>query len=230
MNVTDPRLVAVYYWKTTASGLTLTLSLLLVSCSSSTPARIMPPQIDAVAAGKAAIAQYDTNKNGLIEGSELDSVVSIKSRIDQIDTNGDKHISAEEITSRIYTWREGGLGIIGDSVRVMLDGEPLKGAIVKFLPEKFLSTEIKPAQGTTDEKGIAMMTIDDPDLKARRIGGVQCGFYRVEISKDVVPPIPSRYNTNSILGEEVAPSAQRTRGIVTYKLETEARNKENISK
>lgn len=190
----------------------------------------MPPEINAVAAGKAAIAEYDANGNGLIEDIELNKAGSIKSAFNQIDKNGDKHISAEEITDRIYQWRETGLGLMGCTVCVNLDGKPLEGATVVFVPEKFLGPNVKPATGITNSQGLATLTVDDPDLKARRIGGVQCGLYRVQITTDGGKPISSKYNTDSTLGEEVAPDAHWVRTVLKFKLETEAVKKETTQK
>jgi hypothetical protein len=188
-------------------ALTAAASLILNGGCSSKPARIMPPTIDAVAAGKAAITEYDANGNGQIDGSELDKAASIKATLSKVDKNSDKGVSAEEITDRINAWKESKVGIMGCNVRVNLDGKPLENATITLLPEKFLGPAVKPATGKTGPQGSAMLTVDDPDLKAKRISGVQCGLYRVEITADGGKPIPAKYNTETTLGEEVAQDA-----------------------
>src|SRR5688572_27289210 len=118
---------------------------LMLGCTSR-PSRIMPPTIDAAQAGKDAVAEYDKNGNGQIDGAELDSVPGVKAALDKVDKNSDKQVSAEEITDRINAWKESKIGIMSLSCRVNVDGKPLEGADIVFVPEKFLGPAVKPAK------------------------------------------------------------------------------------
>jgi hypothetical protein len=169
------------------------------------PSRVSPPAIDSHGSAQIAIEEFDANHDGKIDGSELEKVPSIKVALARIDQNGDKAVSAEELAARIEGWKQSQLGILGFAVRVTLDGKPLNDATVTFTPEKFLGSHLKPAQGTTDSQGYTRPTIDDPVLRSRHFAGAPYGFYRVEISGS--KPIPTRYNTQTTLGAEIAPDA-----------------------
>ena len=88
-----------------------------------------------------------------------------------------------------------------------LDGQPLSGALITFEPEKFLGDEIKTAFATTNQFGTAAPSIpieQRPDPKLP--GGANFGLYKVRISKIVngKETIPARYNTETVLGQEVS--------------------------
>ena len=90
--------------------------------------------------------------------------------------------------------------------RVMIH-QPLGGAQVTFEPESFLGDEIKPAIGTTNSVGDAAPSIRPEDRSDPKLpGGVHLGLYKVRISKadNGKETIPSKYNTETILGQEVA--------------------------
>jgi hypothetical protein len=168
----------------------------------------MPPKIDPAQAGTDAIKAYDTNGNGTIDGAELDKASALKAALDSIDKNGDKSVSAEEITQRIQAWQESRVGIMSVVAKVTLDGQPLVDADVKLEPESFLGAAVKPAQGKSAEGGMVMLTVDDPDLAAKRITGVAPGFYRVIIAGGKSKAAPAKYgDANSPLGLEVAQDA-----------------------
>lgn len=104
---------------------------------------------------------------------------------------------------------------------VMLDSEPLVGAIVYFIPE---DEEKSPSMGTTDEQGrYTLFQSDEP--------GAVVGNHRVRIStyKDanpyaepptqVVPErVPAKYNINSTLTAEVRDGASP----IDFDLESDA--------
>jgi len=99
--------------------------------------------------------------------------------------------------------------------RVLLDGQPLEGATVTFVPEKFLGPGIKPASGVSDAEGHVRLRTEGQDLP-----GVQCGIFRVVVSKKDSADqetIPGRYNTHTELGEEVGVSKRAGRGTFTLK-------------
>jgi hypothetical protein len=186
-----------------------------VGCSGK-PARLLPPPIDALAAGTMAIEMYDTDKDGKISGAELDKCPALKAAMTQIDTTGDKTITAAKITARIKAWQNSKLGRNALSCNVLHNGKPLADADVNFVPEKFLGESMKTASGKTDQNGMAMMSVptsgerDDPP-------GVPPGLYRVEITK-AGENIPAKYNTDTTLGQEQALDAVGVREGVKFDL------------
>ena len=103
------------------------------------------------------------------------------------------------------------------SLRCMVthNGEPLEGADVKFVPEKFLGPNMKTATGVTDQNGVAMLTIP---LDGNSPPGVPPGFYRVEITK-AGEKIPAKYNKETIFGQEVAIDAEGVRNGIKFDLD-----------
>lgn len=177
------------------------LATLAVAACSKTPSRVYPPGINPNA-GDDAIAQYDADGDGKIAGEELDKAPGIKAAMGNIDTNGDGAVTAEEIYARIKAWKESKLGRSSQAITVRHNGQPLDGATVKMIPEKFLGDEVQPASGETDEWGVAMMNIPE-EADPEGIGGVQVGLYRIEITKPG-EDIPPKYNTETELGVEIA--------------------------
>ncbi len=163
-------------------------------------------------ASEAAIAKYDNDGDGAIGGNELDLCPALKSSLKRADQDGDGKISAAEIDERIAVWKKSGLALTRLAVTVKQNGQPVTDAEVTFVPEDFLGTGIKQAQGTTDADGVAHMRIsDDPDE-----AGVHLGYYRVEVSK-IQPSgkesLPARNNAKTEHGVEVAPDDPSLSGI-----------------
>jgi hypothetical protein len=182
---------------------------------SSRPAAVRPPAINASQAGGQAIETYDKNSDGVISGDELDRAPALKEALSRLDTNGDKGVSADEVAARVNAWKATEIGMTSFRCHVTLNGEALTGATVTFEPEPFLGSEIKAAVGVTNPFGDAAPTIPKeqrPDPKLP--GGVHLGLYKVRISKMVngKETIPSRYNADTTLGQEVSdddPAVQR---------------------
>jgi hypothetical protein len=166
------------------------------------------PSYDAKEVGRRAIAQLDTNGDGVIQGAELDKCPGVKAALERVDPKGKGRITAEMITARVEAWDQSRLGRMRLYCAVTHNGKPLAGALVKFVPEKFLGHDDPGwlATGETDKNGRAMVTIpvsgqrEDPP-------GVPPGFYRVEITKPG-EKIPAKYNTETTLGQEVARDAK----------------------
>jgi hypothetical protein len=181
--------------------------LLVAGCSTAQP-RLDPPQIDPAAAAAAAITEYDANHNGTIEGEELDKVPAFKSSLSLIDTNGDKMISAEEIAARLQAWKESRLALATCMCSVTMDGRPLVGAEVTFVPEAFLGPNVKTGKSVTktSEMGMAIVTVDGVERNGVKLSGVSPGFYKVQVSKQDGGKelIPERYNAHTELGQEIA--------------------------
>jgi hypothetical protein len=196
-------------------GCALALGLVVASGCSRGPARIVPPPIDASAAGAKAIEMYDANKDGKLSGAELDKCPALKAAMAQIDKVGDGTITAAKITARIQMWQGSKLARMPFPCKVLHNARPQAGADVKFVPEKFLGDNVKTAEGKTDANGMVSMSV--PAGEQSGPPGVAPGFYRVEITK-AGENIPAKYNTNTILGQEVASDAKGVRDGITYDL------------
>jgi hypothetical protein len=170
-----------------------------VGCSQGLP-RMYPPPINASSAGAKAIEMYDTDKNGVLGGTELAKCPALRAAAARIDPTGEG-ITAAKITARIKQWQSKDIARMRLDCTVLCNGKPLADAEVKFVPETFLGDDIKAASGKTNKSGRAMLSVATADRADLR--GVAFGLYRVEITKAGVN-IPAKYNTETTLGQEVA--------------------------
>ncbi len=185
----------------------LGVMILLGGCFGRGPSRVHPPSIDASGAGRLAMEQYDTNKDGVVKGEELEKAPSLKAALKQLDKNSDGGVDASEISARIRQWQDTKVGKMAVSCIVTFKKQPLSGAKITFEPEKFLGSNLKPCVGTTDASGAATLTCEDT---SDGLPGCPPGFYLVRISKQEGGKelIPAKYNTQTILGKEVALDAE----------------------
>ena len=173
------------------------------------PTRAEVPALDPSSIASGAMAAYDTNGDGSIAGDELEKAASVTDHpqlhVKVIDKNTDGQISKDEIQSRVQTWIDHKTGFLTFSCFVKMDGQPLEGATVKYVPEPFMGGVVDQAQGVTDANGGAVMAIAQDKLPANLKGahGMRTGFYKVEITHPATS-IPAKYNTETILGHEVA--------------------------
>jgi hypothetical protein len=161
-------------------------------------------------AAKQVMAEYDTNHDGYLDAKELERCPSLKHSLESMDKNGDKRLSADEIAGRIQVYTDSQVGLKATTCHVRLDGKPLQGATVTYVPEKFMGSSIRPASGVSDQNGGVALTVE-----GEKLPGVQPGFYRVQVSKKNASgqeTIPARYNQDSILGIEVYPRKTRKLG------------------
>ncbi len=198
------------------------LAVAIAGCWNRGPARVLPPSIDATAAGEEAIKMYDTNHDGKISGAELDKCPAVKSAIARIDLSGKGEVTAEMITARIRKWQESLLGKMSLGCRITRNGSPLRGATVTFVPEKFLGPNVKPATGKTDANGMAMLTVAPTNTAPgapREHPGVAPGFYRIVVTAPG-GNIPAKYSTEegAVLGQEVAQDAREIQAGLRYDL------------
>ena len=161
-----------------------------------------PPRFDAHAIGRAAMVEFDKNRDGKIAGSELDGCPGLKAAVDQIDRSGLGEITAEKIAARIGNWEDSHIGAIAISFSITHNGSPMANADIRLVPEKFLGDSANIATGKTDTKGVARINREPPYVEKLQ-PGVALGFYRIEITKSG-EDIPAKYNANTILGLEVA--------------------------
>ena len=184
----------------------LSLGLLstLVGCSSK-PSRVQAPDLDPRGVAKRAIQRYDQDGDAKLTGEELSP--ALKALLETADQDGDGALSQAEIVDRLKAHVESRIGLHDVGGTVLLDGRPLPDAVVRFLPDPVLEGIVEPASGRTDMGGFVELEIEGNDLP-----GVQPGFYRVEVSRTDANNreiVPSRYNVDSELGQEVGADALR---------------------
>jgi hypothetical protein len=177
---------------------------LTFGCGSGSPPRVVADKPDPQA-GQRAIEMYG-NKDGFLDAKGLEKVPGLKAAIRQVDLDKNGKISASEISARIESWSTSKVGRQGLTCAVTHNGQPLVGADVKFVPEKFLGDGMRTYEGTTDNNGAAHLCLAGTPER-----GVSPGFYRVEITK-AGEPIPAKYNAETQLGQEVARDAAGIEG------------------
>jgi hypothetical protein len=168
---------------------------------------LKPPAFSPEAIAQAVMTQYDTNHDGYLDAKELERCPSLKSSLPALDQSGDKRLSADEIAEHIRMYVNSEVALKEVGCRVLLDGRPLEGATVTYVPEKFMGSSIRPACGTSDGRGMVTLV-----TQGEKLPGVQPGFYRVEISKKNAGGqelLAARYNQDTILGIEISPHQRR---------------------
>jgi hypothetical protein len=198
------------------------------------------PEVDPVAAGYAALEQYDADDDGKISGPELDKAASLKSNLANIDLDNDRAVTADEIADRIRYWQKTKILRTRTPIHctVYHNKQFLADAEVKLVPEKFLGDKMKIAKGKTNANGMAILVMED--AKPDDPPGVGPGFYRVEITKKVdeitakrnrqaatrnhqdtnaEEEIPAKYNTNTTLGLDTTMDNPQIRKGVRFDLD-----------
>jgi hypothetical protein len=177
-----------------------------VGCSGS-PQRIEGPAFDPVGSAAKAMEIYDKDGDGLIAEEELEAAVSLKAAIKNLDKDKDGKISSEEISNRISSWQSQRIGLMLFQCSVTMDGSPLSGVKIKFEPEEILGDIIRGAEATTNMVGTAIpfIPLDQQDGQNQPTG-MDPGLYKVRFSLivDGKETIPARYNTETIIGQEVS--------------------------
>ena len=163
----------------------------------------MAYQVDPVAASKAAVEKYDKNGDWVLDPTELKACPALLRSLGAYDESKDKKLSADEIGAQIGEMFGQNAGMTPLSCTVLLDGSPLSGATVRFIPESFLGPQIKEAKGVTNSAGAADLGIAAEELpkELRRHSLMRVGIYRVEVTHET-KKIPARYNTETELGFE----------------------------
>jgi len=159
--------------------------------------------VDPVKASAAAMQQYDKNSDAFLDETELRACPALLRELRAYDESKDGKLSAAEIGAQINEMYGRGGGMTSLDCTVNLDGSPLAGATVKFIPESFLGPEIHAAQGVTNGSGIASLSLPPEELpkQLRRQSMMRVGIYRVEVTHPT-KKIPEKYNTNTELGFE----------------------------
>jgi hypothetical protein len=157
-----------------------------VGCGPARPARIPAPPLDPKAVADALVAAGGPEK-----------IAAIAAGRTSLDADGDGQVSRDELVAWLEEVRDSKVAITSVAVQVTQRGKPLVGAAVKLVPEACMGGRIKEAGGTTDESGLAPVTIPGSEYP-----GVNCGLYRVEITGIGVDgkALPAAYNVESSLG------------------------------
>jgi hypothetical protein len=183
--------------------LSAALALAIAGCSGR-PSRVEAPDLKPKGVAEQAMARYDKNGDGKLAADELSP--GLKALANSADADNDGALSETEIADRLAVLVESKIGLLDVGGNVLMDGRPLAGAMVRFVPDPILEGVVEPATGRTDEGGFVQLAVEGSDLP-----GVKPGFYRLEVSKNGAggEVVPARYNTDSELGEEVAPDTMR---------------------
>jgi hypothetical protein len=196
------------------------LLLLLSGCTQSA-SRIHPVEIDISSAARGAIEMYDKDGDGELAAAELDSVPGLKKHIDKYDTDGNQQVSRDEIAQRLTNWSNNKLAIMGDSYVFTLDGRPLAGATVTFVPEPYLEPHVKPASSITTPVGLARPSHAEEFLpksaNGRPLYGVTSGTFKIQVNHTSIK-IPPKYNSETILGDEIAYDTNPSGGPIRIEL------------
>jgi hypothetical protein len=162
--------------------------------------QVPAPKFSPQAAAAKALQDLDANQDQLLESKELEPAPGLAALLKTGDTNGDGKLDAAEIRGRIGQFVSDNVAYLPVRFHVFLDGQPLDNAKVQLLPEPCLQEAVVSAEGVTNAEGIAAPLTDKPEL-----GGVQCGIYRISISKQEggTELIPSHYNQKTTLGLEL---------------------------
>ena len=182
----------------------LVMAALLLETSSGCggrPKRVQVPEFTPQVHAEAAILAADENSDGLISQEELVGMPGLRAGLASIDQNGDEQIDAHEIAARLQSYLDDEIGLLSLTCVVKMNGAPLDGATVDFIPADFLADVLKPARSVTRRDGAGPIQLADKSLP-----GIAPGIYRVSISKMIEgrETIPARYNENTDLGFEVA--------------------------
>jgi hypothetical protein len=180
---------------------------LLVGCSE---ARVPAPKVSPEQAAKAALAEYDSNHDGFLDAEELEKSPALKSCLKVWDKDADGKLSLDEVTEGLRPYDRTVIGITSVGCRVFLDDQPLPGATVTLVPEKFLGPNIKSASGVSGPDGRVPLTIEGEPLP-----GVHRALYRIVVSlKDSggQETLPAKYNSQTTLGQQIAVDPELSRG------------------
>ena len=179
----------------------------LAGCSSSSntnPLESPAPKYDGNAVARAAITQFDKDGNGSLEPGEVSvACPALHQAFAAIDGNRDKKLSTDELVKRVEAYGAVTAGSVSVGVIVTVDGAPLEGATVTFVPEPCMGDALKPASAKTNVAGHCdQFTIDGKTYR-----GPPAGLYKIQVTKDGTP-LPARFNTQTVLGRDVYPDAR----------------------
>jgi hypothetical protein len=146
------------------------------------------------------LAKADANNDGVLTAGEHTAIPAVATAAAQLDADRDDRLSQEELRRWLESVRDSKVAITSFTAIVTHLGKPLGNVTVKLVPEPFMGPEMRAAEGVTDASGAASVTIP-----GSKYPGVNCGFYRVEITGrgNGGQMLPPHYNTKTELGTAV---------------------------
>ena len=179
------------------------LGLGLVGCSSDGDTRLHDApkaKYDPDEAAQILLKDYDKNSSGSLEPSELGACPALYWAFAAVDSDRDKKLSPYEIKVRIQAYANLQEGSVAVGCVVTLDGNPLPGATVTFVPEACMGGKLPTASGKANELGYC----DQFAVEGKTYRGLGAGLYKIQVTKEGVS-IPARFNTQTTLGRELYP-------------------------
>jgi hypothetical protein len=168
------------------------LSCILFGCSRG-PKAVERPKIDAAQMAASALQQLDADGDGTINSTEANRAPGLAAAFKRTDTNQDGSLTADEISQRLEAIVSTSPAMVNFVVELSSQGQPVEGAIVTVLADDFLGNQFPKGNGTTDEFGIASITMAKEDMPFEGAPeGIRPGLYRIEVQtqgKNVTPPV-----------------------------------------
>jgi hypothetical protein len=175
-----------------------------IGCDQGKPPTV---SVDADTVATRAMELCDVNKDGGVTKDEAAaSCPPLAAAFTSFDSDADGKATQAEMSARIAALANSTKNMTGIGCTVLLDHQPLVGALVKLRPAAMYGDIIPPAEGTTDELGTARPSIGDAHLPEKLKGAALLypGLYAVEVTHPT-KSLPSRYNAKTQLGCEVDP-------------------------
>ena len=162
--------------------------------------RVEAPELDPEKMTQGAMEMCDANKDGFIDKTEVKESPALDFAFEDLDVDSDKKISENELLERFKLYVETAVGLQSVQMTILnRRGMGIQGATVRLVPEPFMADYIEEANGSIlDLEGMVQVQTLESDP------GVRVGMYRLEVTSDDVK-IPSKYNTETKWGIEVAP-------------------------
>lgn len=178
----------------------------LSGCSGG-PEALPMPSYDPAGTAQRAMEMYDTDGDGYVAEEEVENAPGLKAALKNLDTDKNGKVSEEEIAERVRAWDRMQIGVMSFTCNFYLNGKMLADAEVTFDPEEFMGGAVQPAVGVTSMGGDMIPRVPKEKRPSPNSpSGMQAGIYKVRVSKivDGEETIPAKYNTETILGQEVA--------------------------
>lgn len=173
------------------------------------PAAVPGPAVDPAAAAAQALERFDADRDGRLAGPELAASPPLAALRDEADQDRDQALTAAEIDDFLSRLFVGGSHLLSVECLVTWRGRPLGGATVRLQPAELLGAALPPAEGVTDDRGIARPAVAAEHLPAdlRGVEAMMPGLYAVSITHPQIE-LPAAYRENSPLGCCVNPRAR----------------------
>jgi hypothetical protein len=162
----------------------VTAAATLLGCADNSRVSVTTPDIDAGDAAAKALELYDANGDASLDKDELAKCTPLAQAVANYDANGDGSLNEEEISTRLERIAGSSASLTTINCTVTVSGRTLIGAAVKLRPVEFLGDALPPAEGTTDDTGVAHPTAPSDRLPAKLANEalVFPGLYHVEVT------------------------------------------------